>query len=1008
MAESFVTRIAGGDTLEQKISVTLNRAGDSPHNPILKGLGMTLAMKLAPNVSSYEAYVGRETPAAEKLLTDYDQIGLNYFSIDGAAGEGQLGLDVDYSSAVRQFLRLVMRSASHEIGQEWQFWVEQDPLIELFYCGAGLAWCCDAMQSYYNIDGDFGLRTDPGEPPLEPTDPVTPAGTTGTFTDPATTWAASAGLFKEEPNAASAAKTVSINGIGTYDVGTDTFTSSFSFEFEAYHPTTLRPVRVSGLGQTFSGSGSRDPETGEFSGTGTIQFSFTPTWEYIDDGTPGSGVAFINDTSGTFISESATYDGTKFCSGPEPGSTALANSSVVEVGPDKIVTMYVNSIVVNADNPLDLPMRLMNNWKDEFDQKHYGGAAYVSIFEEGYTEDTQGSYVVNVYQADITSVTSLRIINVDADHEYRVVLRFRSGLDDVNYVDKLVRFRLLNTESLRSDFGDALALSNFPTPTYDGTDWTWSGMTAFVASHGILGAQVVVGEDAIALPLDDVTPFDSNWLSIRALSYGGEVVVRFTRDYTESNFALEQTRCTYLVDNAQTFTKVMFRRDIGSKSQSFAPDVQFRVIQPEGESGAVYLEPLVNQIDYKQVVVWTELGSIKLPMPLQSGQRHNISDIVALGAGASGGIQQDRIMVALQTLNTLRVLELEPMSIRPYTQHGNGQVEPEFVVDWPHIDVTWPATMVDGQDYEVAGTEDIATTPTYILWGPKGFLRVLGVLKGSEVRLTNAADQIMYAESARFFAHYRTFETSGFNPYDYVVEYPSRIATQTVPTDGIVDNDNIGLIYYDNKIVLTKRPPNLTSVVVTGSGGTRTIYSSELLEYAWIDVTEYTRSDGSVTVSYTTYDPDTGINVSSGNFIVAEYIPLPLNQVIETTNNPAIWETSRLLETELRLPKARIDDQSGTIEFDYEDRFVETVQWVRFSVANPLDRQILSFAITAPNRKEIDIARLFRDDNTFAIQRGQSLAVTFVHRDGPHVTALYKVNDEWVEPVQLNNLRGLL
>lgn len=1002
MGESFVTRIAGGDTLQQKVSVTLNRAGDSPHNPMLVGLGMVLAMKMAPNVSSFETYLGADSPAEEKLISDLEQIGLNYFTIEGAAGEGDLGLNLDYRSPVRQFVRLIMRSSSHEIGNEWQFWLQQDPLIELFFCAAGLAWCCDAAQSYFDIDGNFGLRTDPGTPPLDEATPVSAPTNTGTFTDAATKWSSSAGVFLDAPSGSE--KEVRITGIGTF--ADPNFTGSFAFSFEAYHPVTDRPVLVQGTGQAFTGTGTLDAETGEWSGTGTISFSMAPTWTYTDDGTPGSGAAFIDTTAGTFISEAATYDGTKYCSGPEPGSTALANSSVVAVGPSKIVSLYVNAIVVNADNPLSVPLRLMDNWRDEFDQKHYGGAARVSIFEEGTPEDVQGSYIVNIYQQPVAEVTDLRFIQIDPDHENRIVFRFRSGLDDTNYVDKLVRVRLLNTESLRNDYGDTLGLTDFPTPTFDGVDWTWTGMTAFVASHTILGAQVVVGEDMLALPLDDVTPFDANWLSIRALAYGGEIVVRFTRDYTESNFALEQSRCTYLVDDSQGVTKVMFRRDTGSKSQSFAPDVQFRVIQPLGASGAVYLEPLVNQIDFKQVVAWTENGSISLPMPLLSGQRYNITDIVDIEGAASGGIQQDRISVMLQTENSFRVLELEPMSIRPFVQHGNAQVVPQALVNWPDIDITWPNEMVDGQDYEIAANDTI-TAPTYVLHGPKGILRVEGVTKGVEETLVGAANTIMYAESARFFASYLAYETSGSTPVDYFVEFPSRVSTETVPTDGIVDNDDIGLIYYDNKIVLTKRPPNLTSVIVTGSGGTRTIFSAELLEHSWVDVFEYSRSDGSLTVSYTTWNPVTLVNDNSGNFILAEYIPLDLQQIVEATNNPIIWNTSRLTETALRLPKARINDQDGTIEFDYEDRFVETVQWVRWSVANPLDRQILPFAETAPNRTKIVIDRLFRDDNTFAIQRGQSLVVTFVHRDGPHVSALYKVNNTFVEPVQLNNLRGL-
>lgn len=1012
MSESFVTAIAGGNTVQNKIAVVLNQAGDSPNNPILQGLGFNIDLRLSPNVLWFQAYQGISTPA-EDILVGFIQVDEQQWRLSGAAGLGSLALPFDYSRPSRHFFRIEVASSSYVVGIERECWIKADPPIELYYCGAALQWCCDAANSYIGPDAESGgarLVTDPGEPPFVPTPPVTvPA-------------------FGVVVNVEDAEIITTPGGdpIATRDVS---FFATFSPDVLGMDVTGIEvtgngtylgdPV-VYDLVGTFVGigGGTYNATTGEFFGSGT--FTATGKATNVDLGINEN--VEITATTGSYLSNAAVYDGNRYCDDLQPAN----DSAVIEVGPSKITTIYAQDFVASATAPLELPLRIMHTWRDEFNQKHYGGAKYVSVFEEGFAEDAQGPFIENIYNGEVQNVNSLSVIDIDPDHEYRIIFRFRSELDDDNYVDKLIRLRIVTQEQLRVQFQDDIDVDDMPNIVYDEDSNTFSWMFDSgndFTTLAISKASVIVDNEVVDLPLDETSSFPGDWSDIRAITHGGEVVVRFTRQFNA--VAYEQLTVLYRISRPNgasalpiEIDKVFNRRDVASKSQSFLPETAFRLIMPSlapvygGAVGKVFLETINNVVDYKQVIVATEKGSIKLETPLRNGLRYDVDALFEVDP-ATGAVQNHRALVILQTENSTRVYEIYPQTFKPRitlrapvvsedpTDPASDFVIPEvFSRTWPDINITWPLTTDQGEDYELVPM-DGDSGEQFRLWSDKGI--AVGYIFTKGIPGPYNLDGIAFYNSPTVTLQYRAIHPVTGSVYDYLVELPIEDNHSEIPDTGVVGNDDIGAIYYNNYFILTRRPKNLISVELKNkSDPPRTLYSEELRIGQWIDIGRVSDDLASLTMTTTVYDETTMLPVETENPLL-RVVPLRQILVSEVANNDVVWDTGRLLDTDKQMPRARINYIDKTIEFAYDDRYTS---WYRWSAMNPLDRTVLTFSERPPQLTIRDISRLFRDDRPFRLEVGQSIVVTFVHQDGPHVTALYKISGDFVEPVQTNILRG--
>lgn len=890
MSESYVVNIAGANSVRNKIALLLNGAGDMPRNPILRGLGLAIDLKVSLDVLAFEAKLGVDTPPTDRVLA-FSQVDTGHYRCRAAAGFADFGFNRDYSEAVAHYLGLSVTNPSHQVGTERLFWVKENPTIEIGWCSAqGPAWAAAISEAYTPSDTPGGLPTlafDPGAPPELG---IVPAAGSDDIT-------------------------------GWVDAGEDR------------------------------------------------------------------------------ILELALYD-------------------------------------ENQLYPVDIPIRIMHTWRDEFDQKHFGGAKYVSIFEDGLAEDVQGLYLQNVNQGDVTTIDNIRILLADSDHEYRIVFRFRSELDDTFYVDKTIRFRILTADELNRQYTDTVLLDDMPDVTYQASsnEFFWSGMAASVAAFSWTDAFIIDDDKVIALPLDDSTAFSSSWLDIWEITYGGEIVIKFLRS---AGFGIiESVYVTYKVtkpngadDLTIVIEKVIFRRFIQSSDASFTPDVAFRLIEPAiGSTGTgggdfeVFLEAINNGFEHEQVVAWTDKGSVSLATPIRNGQRYNISSIVDIDY-STGKVDQEKINLLLQTKNTTRVMAVVPVVPKPVVRSrvpaiGSAPYDdfvlPTITVDYPDLTIVWPSTTDQGESYSILGSasDGAGDKTVFELFGRKGaYAHTDPTLSpGDTIVLTGVLGGVSFNENSHARLHFRVQHTSGpvvNEGMDYFVDFPVWPGYDGTPTDGWHDGE-LKVILYKDKLVVVSKPANLLTVTLTGNLGTEVYGAINLLENYWYDISAVIDSTHTpLLLSYTKVDPDapTAPPTAFGPFSIPRYTADFAAVTTQFANNPLTWLTARLTSGEFTLPKAKVDMTSKVIEFDYEDS-VES--WIKWEAVNPLDGKRLVFHERPPNRVERGIARLFRTDRPYGLQLRQRLLVVLLHADGPHVAALYPITGEFVAAEQLDNLRGLL
>ena len=875
MSESFVIGIANGNTVRNKLAITLNKAGDGPGNPILRGLGMAIDQVFTPSVISFESFLGATTPPEDRLLV-FESVDDYHYRLRAAAGYGDLMVDGDYSSAIAHYFSLSMVGPSHVVGEERLFWVEEDPLIELGFCaGSSIqsAWLARASESYFrnDVSDTYGLAFDPGEPEVQ-------------------------------------------------------------------------------------------------------------------------GVA----------------------------SAATAGSPwYVKAGPDNVLEFAVYD--QQQVYPLTVPIRFMNNWLDEFNQHHYGGAKYVSIFEKGLAEDAEGTYVTNVYQKDIDEVTSVNVKVGDVDHEYALIVRFRSELDDSYYVDKEIRFRILTADILNRPFSDDVFESDMPDVSYNAVsgEYKWDGMAAAVIALGITSATAINGDRVVSLPTDDATAFPSGWLAFQTLSYGGEIVVRFQRPGLPG-VTIEDIHEVYLVTVSPTTSvdKSLFRRAVHSAKATYVPDTKFRFLEPT--TGSVYLEAINNQAIYQQVTVFTDKGSVNVPLPLRNGQIINITSIIDIEA-VTGIMQQTLVNVMLATRTTTKIVGVEPVPpqfrlVSRYPDVGivAGTLLPTSLYgDYPDVKYEFPAALSTGDSYAFAGGENGAGWgATVLLSGRKGMWREVGTVAGGGLNtIVNGLSKINFTNTGSFFFSYRIQVTSGPDTgvfVDYLIEAPHGAGYTGTPPTGLHPGA-VQVILYEDKIVIVSKPPNVSSITLKGNISTGIFGPAWLMDQQWYDMSAVV--DGahpSIELTYVTtdYSVDPPVNTTHGPYTVPRFTPqetfVPL---VEFANNGSRWDGADLTLVPYTVPAAKISHIDKTISFDYEDRYTEYIRW---SVINPLDGTQLSTNTEPLNRTAVDISRLFRSDVKFQLEPGRRVLVMFLHIDGPQIPALYEITGEYVEPEQLNNLRGTL
>jgi len=103
-------------------------------------------------------------------------------------------------------------------------------------------------------------------------------------------------------------------------------------------------------------------------------------------------------------------------------------------------TINVPSITGNVS----IPLSVLPFWRNDGGIRSYGGAKFVSIFEDGVTEGTSTDSVLAIVQQPIEQVGTFTLVDPDPQKIYAIRIRLRSTQSDPNYKDFVITFRVVS------------------------------------------------------------------------------------------------------------------------------------------------------------------------------------------------------------------------------------------------------------------------------------------------------------------------------------------------------------------------------------------------------------------------------------------------------------------------------------------------------------------------------------------------------------------------------------
>jgi len=133
----------------------------------------------------------------------------------------------------------------------------------------------------------------------------------------------------------------------------------------------------------------------------------------------------------------------------EPGQGVNNPEGFVDLtDPMNIVTINIPSLSGTAS----IPLSVLPFWRNDGGVRSYGGAKYISVFEDGASEGTTTAKVVAINQQPIESTGTFELPNPDAQHLYNVRIRLRSAQSDPNYKDYVIAFRVVTPLEVPIEF----------------------------------------------------------------------------------------------------------------------------------------------------------------------------------------------------------------------------------------------------------------------------------------------------------------------------------------------------------------------------------------------------------------------------------------------------------------------------------------------------------------------------------------------------------------------------
>lgn len=218
----------------------------------------------------------------------------------------------------------------------------------------------------------------------------------------------------------------------------------------------------------------------------------------------------------------------------------------------------IPTIVVNSlGAPYTVPISLFPEFVNDAGQQTFGGAKYVSCFDNGLGEGASGN-VTGVNQSLISAWGGITVPSPAADTLYNVRIRLRAALNDATYIDRVVSFRFVTPLSVPVDIS-RYAEAEEPLIQHVG------GQYQFVdAGGGIPAGEIVMQNGRGGIILPNVTL--ANWSS-EAQDFLNERASRLRRtlitiDFAPAGSIESYMQLTYLVtfDDAGQAVFTRYRR----------------------------------------------------------------------------------------------------------------------------------------------------------------------------------------------------------------------------------------------------------------------------------------------------------------------------------------------------------------------------------------------------------------------------------------------------------------
>lgn len=119
-------------------------------------------------------------------------------------------------------------------------------------------------------------------------------------------------------------------------------------------------------------------------------------------------------------------------------------SSIDATGLQEFSDGTIPTLVVESLSAPLIPVSIFPDFRTDAGVQSFGGARYISVFEDGAVEGASTARVTGAFQTMLSSFGGIQLIGTaDPAYLYKIRIRLRSELNDVNYVDRVVQFRVV-------------------------------------------------------------------------------------------------------------------------------------------------------------------------------------------------------------------------------------------------------------------------------------------------------------------------------------------------------------------------------------------------------------------------------------------------------------------------------------------------------------------------------------------------------------------------------------